>query len=227
VSVSLVVFDIPGTTVDDDDAVNLCLRWAFSKFGVVVSRDAVDAVSGEPKTVAIAKLLTQVRTVDTSTNDPDVVEIHKRFQTLILSRYRDAVDVRPVEGSMDVFRELSEVGIRVALDAGFSRVTMDALLARLEWIGSGVIGATVASDEVARGRSYPDSIERAMSLTGVDDASTVAKVSDTPAGLLSGNAAGCGRVIGITTRPYSRAQLDPIPHTHLVERLSEIPRLLT
>jgi phosphoglycolate phosphatase-like HAD superfamily hydrolase len=61
-----------------------------------------------------------------------------------------------------------------------------------------------------------------MSLTGVTEAAAVAKVGDTPADLLEGQAAGCGRVIGITSGSHTREALALYPHTHLVDRLPEI-----
>jgi phosphoglycolate phosphatase-like HAD superfamily hydrolase len=63
-------------------------------------------------------------------------------------------------------------------------------------------------------------------LTGVTNVTMVAKVGDTPADLLSGTSAGCGWVIGITTGTHTRAELLAFPHTHLVDRLSDVPPLL-
>jgi phosphonatase-like hydrolase len=224
--IALVVFDMAGTTVHDDDAVNICLKRALEAAGIVVSRDEINEVMGEPKPVAIAKLVSRVRAVQADTSDQDVIEIHERFKTLMLAHYREAPGVRPVEGAADVFRELKASGVRVVLDTGFSRVIVDAILERLGWVGNEVIDATVASDEVPRGRPHPDLIERAMRLTDVSNPKSVAKVGDTPADLLSGDAAGCRWIVGITTGSHTRAQLQPYPHTHLIERLDELPMAL-
>lgn len=221
--IALVVFDMAGTTVHDDDAVNICLKQALETAGVDVNRDEINEVMGEPKPVAIAKLLSRVRETHADTTDQDVIEIHDCFKTLMLTHYREAPDVRAVEGAADVFRELRERGVRVALDTGFSRVIVDAILERLGWLGYELLDATVASDEVPRGRPYADLIERAMRLTEVDNPGSVAKVGDTPADLLSGDAAGCGWIVGITTGSHTRTQLERYPHTHLIERLDELP----
>ena len=220
---ALVVFDMAGTTVHDDDAVNICLKQALESAGIMVSRSEINEVMGEPKPVAIAKLVSRLRAVQAHTSDRDVIEIHERFKTLMLAHYREAPEVRPAEGAADVFRELQASGVRVALDTGFSRVIVDAILKRLGWLGNELVDATVASDEVLRGRPHADLIERAMRLTDVSDAKSVAKVGDTPADLLSGHAAGCGWIVGVTTGSHTRAQLEPYPHTHLIERLHELP----
>ncbi|MCZ7635203.1 MAG: hypothetical protein M5U12_03590 [Verrucomicrobia bacterium] len=52
--IELVVFDMAGTTVRDDDAVNLCLRDALHAGGIDVTRDEVNEVMGIPKPTAIA-----------------------------------------------------------------------------------------------------------------------------------------------------------------------------
>jgi phosphoglycolate phosphatase-like HAD superfamily hydrolase len=65
-----------------------------------------------------------------------------------------------------------------------------------------------------------------MELTGVTDARRVAKVGDTPSDLQEGRAAGCGLVIGVTNGSHTREQLEPHPHTHLIDNLRELPGLL-
>jgi phosphonatase-like hydrolase len=221
--IALVVFDMAGTTVHDDDTVHICLKQALEAAGVEVTRDQINEVMGEPKPVAIAKLLSRVRERQADTSDQDVIEIHERFETLMLTHYREAPGVRAVEGAADVFRELKDSDVRVALDTGFSRAIVDAILERLGWLGNELLDATVASDEVRRGRPHADLIERAMRLTEVDNPKSVAKVGDTPADLLSGAAAGCGWIVGITTGSHTRGQLERYPHTHLIERLEELP----
>jgi phosphonatase-like hydrolase len=100
------------------------------------------------------------------------------------------------------------------------------LLDRLGWQKANLIDASVTSDEVPRGRPYPDMIFRAMELTGVRDARAVAKVGDTASDLQEGNAAGCSLVIGVTTGAFSREQLLKEKHTHLVSSLLDIPEII-
>jgi phosphonatase-like hydrolase len=224
-TIGLVVFDMAGTTIYDNDAVNVCLRRALASVGVTVGRDAANRVMGEAKPVAIAKLLRHSGRAHVPPSHPEVLAIHDNFQAIMLTHYRTDPSVRQADGAISVFRELKDRGVRVALDTGFSRVIADAVLGRLGWLGAEFIDATVTSDEVERGRPHPDLITRAMSLTGVDVAAAVAKVGDTPADLLEGTAAGCSRVIGITTGSHSREQLAHYPHTHLTERLTDVPAI--
>ena len=110
------------------------------------------------------------------------------------------------------------------MDTGFSRPIADAIIGRLGW--SDLIDASVASDEVERGRPYPDMIFRAMELTNVADVRNVAKVGDTASDMRQGTEAGCSWVVGVTTGAYSAAALQREPHTHLIEQLPELRSVL-
>ena len=222
--IQLVVFDMAGTTVYDGDAVSLCLRAALAEHGVSATRDAVNAVMGLPKPVAIARLLAASSSGDVAA--AEVKLVHEEFRRRMIAHYRGDPSVAPCDGAVETFDWLKRQDVRVALDTGFDRTIASAILERLGWAGSPLIDATVTSDEVARGRPAPDMIERAMRLCGVVDHAAVGKVGDTPADLRQGTAAGCGLVVGVTSGSHSREQLAAVPHTHLIDRLAELPPLL-
>jgi len=224
--IDLVVLDMAGTTVQDDDAVNHCLRAALAETGVGVTRDEVNEVMGMPKPVAIALLLERRKYPGKSAPAAEVSSIHSDFLQRMISFYRTDPAVREIDGASEIFRQLRQAGLKLALDTGFSRDIVDAILSRLGWAGKELLHATVASDEVPRGRPHPDLVLRAMQLTGVTDARRVAKVGDTPSDLQEGRAAGCGLVIGVTNGSHTRAQLEPHPHTHLIDNLRELPGIL-
>jgi phosphonatase-like hydrolase len=180
---------------------------------------------GIAKPVAIRMLLAEQRG-DGAVSEAEVDRIHTDFLARMLAYYREDPAVREVEGAAETFRILQEAGIKVALDTGFSRPIVDAILARLGWQEAGLIDATVASDEVAQGRPHPDLVYRAMELTGVTEAGRVAKVGDTPSDLLEGSAAGCGWVVGVTAGSHTAEELHPHPHTHLIPTIAALPSLL-
>jgi phosphonatase-like hydrolase len=221
-NINLVVFNMAGTTVHDDDAVNMCLRQVLASANVHVDRETANSVLGEPKTIAIAKLWARSRKTALAPEHPRVRELYADFERLMVDFYQYDPMVRAVDDAFETFRVLKNRRIRVALDTGFSRSIADVILRRLRWTDINLIDATVASDEVAKGRPHPDLIQRAMTLTGVWHPLTVAKVGDTPADLRQGTAAGCAYVIGVTTGSHTREELAVHPHTHLVERLGEV-----
>ncbi len=222
----LVVLDMAGTTVQDDDAVNRCLCAALAETGVGVTRDEVNEVMGLPKPIAIGLLLERRKYAGNPAPDSEVTSIHGDFLRRMIAFYRSDPAVREIDGASEVLRQLRHAGLKLALDTGFSRDIVDAILQRLGWAGKQLLHATVASDEVARGRPHPDLVLRAMELTGVTDARRVAKVGDTPSDLQEGRSAGCGLIIGVTNGSHTREQLEPHPHTHLINNLRELPALL-
>jgi phosphonatase-like hydrolase len=224
--IQLVVLDLAGTTVRDDDAVNTCLREALKGGRVEVGRDEVNAVMGMPKPVAIRALVEAKRYGGTPAPQSLIDALYDDFGARMLKYYRTDPGVGPMPYALEVLREIRTAGVKIALDTGFSRPIADAVLDRLGWGGGQLLDATVTSDEVARGRPFPDLIERAMKLTGVAEAKAVAKVGDTPSDLEEGAAAGCGLVIGVTNGTHRHDQLALYPHTHLIASLQELPALV-
>ena len=91
---------------------------------------------------------------------------------------------------------------------------------------TGLVGRhrrTISSDEVARGRPFPDMIRELMRRMGIEDPQRVVKVGDTPADLEEGRNAGCGMVVGVTRGTHSRAELESYPHTDLIDTVADLP----
>jgi phosphonatase-like hydrolase len=221
--IELVVFDMAGTTVHDGDAVGSSFRAALIAVGVTVDPALVNSVMGLPKPEAIRILLASA---GRSPTEAEINAVHEDFVHRMRDHYATAPSVREVPGATAVFAVLHQVGIKVALNTGFSKAVTDVLLARLGWRLSGLIDADVSSDEVPRGRPHPDMIQLLMTRLGITDPRCVCKVGDTRADLEEGANAGCGLVIGVTTGSFTREQLQACPHTHILESVAELPELL-
>jgi len=219
-AIELVVFDLAGTTVDDGGAVNRCLRAALLADGFGAEPDAVDAVMGLAKPVALRALLGAEAT------DARVERVLADFTARMTAFYASDPSVVEMPGASDAFRALKRAGVGVALDTGFSREIVRVLLDRMGWEGEGLVDASVTSDEVERGRPYPDMIRALMGRLKVSAAHQVAKVGDTPSDLEEGSHAGCGLIIGYTGGTHTRAQLARWPHTHLIDALADLPDLV-
>jgi phosphonatase-like hydrolase len=222
--IELVVFDMAGTTVNDDDSVNRCLRDSLAAAGLSVTAAQVNTVMGLPKPSAIAILIEQSSSRNELRNE--IEAIHDDFVSRSIAFYQDHPSVYEVPGATHVFKVLKQSGIRVALDTGFNRSIARVILDRLGWSQSNTIDATICSDEVKRGRPHPDMIQSLMTRIGIGDALRVAKVGDTPADLQEGASAGCGLVVGVTGGTHSRLELEPYPHTCLIETIADFPGLL-
>lgn len=225
-AIQLVVFDLAGTTVKDNKDVHRVLQQALQQHDVSISMDDANDVMGIPKPVAIEQLLRKRYTGTKAITEHWIDEIHRIFVQQMIDFYKHDSSVGEKEGASDTFRMLKERKLKVVVDTGFDRPITAPLLERLGWQKANLIDASVTSDEVPRGRPYPDMIFRAMELTGIRDAQAVAKVGDTASDMQEGNAAGCSLVIGITTGAFSREQLLKEKHTHLVSSLLDIPEII-
>ena len=113
--VQLVVFDMAGTTVHDDDSVNRCIRDALGAVGLVVAPAAVNAVMGLPKPEALAVLVRQHGREAALLDRLDA--IHRDFVARSIAFYQDDPSVHEVAGAAQVFEELKRSGIRMIDDA--------------------------------------------------------------------------------------------------------------
>ncbi|MGC4044084.1 MAG: HAD hydrolase-like protein [Armatimonas sp.] len=215
---ALVVFDMAGTTLNDDGGiVNQALREALSAAAVYVTSEAVNEVMGLPKPVAIGSLL------GISESAERTLEIHRDFLARMLRFYAEDPSVAEVQGTSLVLIQLRAAGIKVALDTGFSRDLVEVIVDRLGW--RTLLDGFIASDEVERGRPHPDMINALCKHMGITNPKAVAKIGDTPSDLQEGTAAGCGWVIGVTLGSHTAEQLAPYPHTHLIPSVTALPAL--
>jgi phosphonatase-like hydrolase len=223
--IDLVVFGVEGTTVRSGDAVDECMRAALIAAHVPVRRESMSEVSGMPIPVAIRGLVSRSIGPDGATDDL-VREVHADFLHRITDHYRRGPRIELMPHVEETFFRLKRAGALVALASAHSRIVLDVLLDRLGWRNTWQIDATVAADEVGRGRPQPDLIFRAMALTGVRRVEMVTSVGDTPFDLEAGAAAGCGVVVGVVNGTHKAHQLRHSPHTHLISHLGVLPRLV-
>lgn len=218
--IQLIVFDIAGTTVHDNQNVHQALQKALLNQGVETSLQEINPFMGIPKPIAIKVLLERHLEDKAMITNAFIEQIHQDFLTYMIDFYKNAAEVRPKDNAEKVFHLLKAKGIKIALDTGFSRIITDTIIQRLGW--QNLIDASVSSDEVAQGRPQPDMIFKAMELLNIKDINTVAKIGDTEVDIQQGKSAGCKFVIGITTGAYTREDLAKEAPTHLIDDLEEL-----
>lgn len=220
----LIVFDLAGTTVKDNQDVHRVLQSALKRNGVAITIAEANVIMGTPKPVAIRKLLEDKNYPRITSQFID--QIHTDFVNEMITFYEKDDTVGEKEGVSKTFASLKAQGIKIAVDTGFDRQITNALLKRMGWVERKLIDTSVTSDEVENGRPYPDLVFEAMKRTGVTDVARVAKVGDTASDMNEGTRAGCRWVVGVTTGSYSRKNLLKEPHTHLIEQLPELLPIL-
>lgn len=225
--IELIVFDMAGTTVYDNDDVHGALIKAFKAYGMEISRKAANSVMGLAKPTAIKQLLEFKYAGDRPIDKAFINEIFERFQEEMIAFYQVKENVAEKEGVTETFRALKKKGIKIALDTGFSRKVVEVILENLKWQEDELIDCSVTSDEVVHGRPYPDMIFKAMAETNVNKIKNVVKVGDTVSDIQEGLKAGCGLVIGVTTGADDKKTLKKEKPTHLIEKLTEILHIVS
>jgi phosphoglycolate phosphatase-like HAD superfamily hydrolase len=129
--IQMVVFEMAGTTVHDEDGVNRWIREALEAVGIAADPVDVNRVMGLPKTETIAILIERDGRADDLGDR--VEEIYRDFVRRALALYATDPSVREVPGASEVFDRLRAAEIRVALNTGFSREITDVILERLGW----------------------------------------------------------------------------------------------
>lgn len=222
--IQLVVFDMAGTTVNENNVVYKTLQQAIVAAGYVVSLEQVLLWgAGKEKLQAILDVVQEGKGLTLTQEEGKA--IHGAFLQQLDSAYRTQ-EIVPCEGAEEVFAALKAAGIKVGLNTGYGRATADLLLDKLGWQLGKQIDACVTADQVERGRPHPDMIWKVMEETGVSDARVVAKIGDSIIDIEEGQSANCGLSLGITTGAHTRDQLATAQPDHILDSLLELAAVL-
>ncbi len=215
----MVVFDMAGTVVDEDNVVYKTLHKALENGGVHVTLDQVLADgAGKEKSKAIADIAMKY---DPSRSEYDVESMYHNFVVLLDQAYEN-LHVTPIAGATDIFKELKRMGVYRILNTGYNKKTAMQLISKLGWEKDLDYDDIVTASDVPKTRPFPDMIFMAMELMGISDAGTVAKIGDSAIDVEEGKNAGCGLTVGITTGAHTRQQLAAANPDYIIDRLSEL-----
>ncbi|MFC3198738.1 HAD-IA family hydrolase [Parapedobacter deserti] len=223
--IALIVFDIAGTTVKDDNKVGEAFQATLQHFGYDIPLEQINPYMGYEKHEAIKEIL-KTKNSDAAIDDAQISAIHRFFVGRMIRYYETTDEIAALPDVEDTFAMLHEKGVKVAINTGFSRNIANVIVDKLGWHKRELIDDVIASDEVPRGRPYPDMIHQLMQRAGIADPLSVAKVGDTEVDINEGKNAGCRYVIGVTTGAYTREALEPYTPTHIVDNVSEVLNII-
>ena len=221
--IRMVVFDMAGTVIDEDNVVYKTLRKAINEQGYTVSLELVlSEGGGKEKFQAIRDILERQDQVFS----PAVAsKIFQYFKTYLAGAY-DEMEIRSQPGAEELFRELKKKSIYVVLNTGYDLETAQTILNKVRWQEGREIDALVTATHVANNRPAPDMIEFARRKFALTRSDQVVKVGDSAIDIEEGQNAGCHLTIGITTGAQSREQIARSGPDYIVDRLMDILPLL-
>lgn len=222
--VKMVVFDMAGTTVNEDNVVYKTLHKAISNAGYTVSLEQVlEHGAGKEKHQAIIDILEQIKHSPSAVHE--TMPLFQQFGDMLKQAYQD-LTVTACEGSEEVFDYLHQKKIQVVLNTGYNQKTAQTLLDKLHWTTGKQYDLLVTADDVQRGRPNPDMILLAMKKLGVPDAGTVVKIGDSIIDIEEGKAAKCYLSLGITTGAQTKEQLKTANPDYIINSLHYIKELI-
>lgn len=217
--ISIVVFDMAGTTVNEDNVVYKTLQQAINNKGFHFTLDQVLAEgAGKEKLQAIKSIL---KVFAGSDNQQLSDEIYADF-IVLLSKAYDTIQVFPQPHAEELFKELKSRNIRVVLNTGYNAETAESLIDKLGWKKGVQFDSLITSSDVENNRPDPEMIDLAMDIYCVSDAKKVIKVGDSIIDIEEGQNAGCGLNVGITTGAHTYLQLQSANPDFIIDDLMEL-----
>jgi phosphoglycolate phosphatase len=220
--ITLAVFDIAGTTVDEKDEVYRVLRASVEREGATFTEEQFQQWMGTEKRWAVQNLL-ELGGADAGEDTVD--RAYRWFLETLQESYRTRPP-QPLPGVTEAIAELRRRGVKVALTTGFATEITTPLLAGLGWtVADGdpeaTLDAVVSADTVAAGRPAPYMIHRAMEATGTQDVAEVAAAGDTVVDVQAARRAGV-LSIGVLTGHLTRQDFATQPHDLVVDSVTDL-----
>ena len=223
-TIKLAVFDMAGTTVNENNIVYKTVQKVINDLGYTVSLDQVlEYGAGKEKHQAITDVLTHC----TASNDvkKEAAVAFAAFKPALELAY-DTLEINTFDGMLAFFKALRKQDIHVVLNTGYDAKTATKLLAKLEWNVGEDIDMLITADDVENGRPAPDMIQKAMDAFGVTDPAEVLKAGDSEIDIIEGKNANCGLTVGVLSGAQTREQLEKAHPDYILNTVTELEALL-
>ncbi len=215
--IELAVFDMAGTTVNEDNVVYKTVRAALAKHGVDVTLETVlECGAGKEKFKAISDILEE-----SQNKSVDAKAVFQDFKGMLEDAYTN-LNVGTYDGVEELFKTLKKQEVKIVLNTGYDRKTAETLLNKLGWIPGEQVDALITADDVVNGRPSSEMIDKAMEIFGVTDPQKVLKAGDSAIDIEEGKNANCGWTVGVLTGAQNREQLETARPTLILESLSSL-----
>ncbi len=217
--IKMIVFDMAGTTVNEQNVVYKTLRQAINEKGFDVTLDQVLLEgAGKEKLQAIKSILA----VYAQKNDDALAAaIYQRFMVLLTEAYDKEV-ITEQNNATRLFHALKDKNVLVVLNTGYNAATAHLLVKKLGWVKGQDFDGLITATDVGKNRPNPDMILLAMQQFGINNGSEVAKVGDSIIDIEEGKNAGCSLTVGITTGAHTLQQLQTARPSYIINDLMEL-----
>jgi len=222
-SIKMVVFDMAGTTIDEDNIVYKTLHKSINEYGVSVDLLAVLEVgAGQEKLTAIKDIVSKYGTQEDLLKASDM---YNYFINNLQAAYEE-FDIKAMQNAASVLIHLRSKNIIVVLNTGYDRTTAEFILNKIKWTKGNHYDLLVTATDVGKNRPAPDMIHFAMNIFSINDPKSVVKIGDSKIDIEEGQNAHCLYSIGITTGAQTKAQLLEANPDTIIDNLDELTSFL-
>ncbi len=221
--IKMAVFDMAGTTIQENNIVYKTLCKVINDFGFNVSLSQVLTIgAGKEKLTAIKDIISNESILK---DDSIFNKIYESFISELNTAYEQNV-ITAQDGAEELFSALRKKNILVVLNTGYNESTALNILQKIGWqVGVDIDGLITAS-QVSKNRPNPDMIILAMQKFGIADPNQVVKIGDSIIDIEEGKNAGCRLSIGITTGAHTQEQLLSAYPDYVVHKLTDLLSIL-
>ena len=223
-SISLAVFDIAGTLMEDTGVLVRSFLQTFEVSDIPASEAEMQKMRGAAKRDVIKHFAVKHLGQEYAQIEEKVDQAYSTFRRLLEENYTKE-DTKPIAGAEDTIEWLRDREILIATTTGFYRQVRDLVLEKLGWDGA-FFDCNVCSDDVPKGRPAPYMIFECMGSLKVSDVRRVIAIGDTPLDLQAGCNAGCEGVIGVLSGSHGIETLGMARHTHILPSVASLPGLM-
>lgn len=221
--IRLVVFDMAGTTIDEDNMVYKCVQKALTNHGFLVDlEDVLHIAAGKEKRQAIVDMCTFL--TGHKPEDTLVDGIYVSFSSLLDEAY-DIMQLRVFDDFLPLKNFLRRNQIIIVFNTGYKEDVARKILLKAGITEGKDIDLLVTADMVSNGRPAPDMILYALEKYQIKPAACL-KIGDSVVDILEGKNAKIAYSIGITTGAQKEAELMTAGPDKVIHHLRELIPLI-
>lgn len=220
-NIELLVLDMAGTTINEDNVVYKTLMHAVNDYGYEVSLDKVlSSCAGKEKLEAITGLLQEI-----GGNENEALPIFENFSDQLKEAYQ-TLEVKPINGVEDFLLKMRAKNKKIVLNTGYSQEIAQQLLDKLGWKENVYYDDLITANDVSESRPSPEMIHLAMKKFNIEDPEKVLKAGDSAVDIEEGKNAGCGLTVAVLSGAQKRGELEKSNPDYIFDTISEAEKIL-
>lgn len=218
-NVKLLVFDMAGTTVNEQGIVYQTLYDTIKNFGLKISQEEISNWHGRNKYEVLNHYLTNDPKISSEIRNSLKDQLHSNFDNNLKERYFNSSNIELIHPQLpELFQKIQQKNIKIALNTGYSQEIQESIIKKLNM--DEFIDDYISSEQVKFGRPYPYMIHNLMERNEIDCVQSVMKFGDTYNDILEGFNSNCLASVGVLSGADSEEKLKKA--THILDNVMDI-----